>query len=62
MILNLNVVLEKRIFTNKIEGDKKTPIGNYELGPLYFRKDRKTKPKTKLKIFEIKKIWAGVMI
>ena len=40
---------------NKIEGDKKTPIGNYELGPLYFRKDRKTKPKTKLKVFEIRK-------
>ena len=40
---------------NKIEGDKTTPIGNYELGPLFFRKDRKTKPKTKLKVFEIKK-------
>ena len=40
---------------NKYEGDKKTPTGRYALGPLYFRKDRKKPPKTKLKVFEIRK-------
>ena len=40
---------------NKNEGDKKTPIGKYLLGPLYFRKDRKKKPQTKLKVLEIEK-------
>ena len=46
----------KKGFTNKkIEGDKKTPLGKYLLGPLFYRKDRNKKPKTKLKIIEIKK-------
>ena len=45
---------------NKIEGDKKTPVGEFYLENLYFRKDRKEKPKTKLKVTEIKKIWVGV--
>ena len=46
----------KKGFTNKkIEGDKKTPKGKYFLGPLFYRKDRNKKPKTKLKIIEIKK-------
>ena len=40
---------------NKIEGDKKTPVGEFYLDNLYFRKDRKEKPKTKLKVTEIKK-------
>ena len=40
---------------NKIEGDGKTPIGKFSLGDLYYRKDRKHKPKTNLKIIEIKK-------
>ena len=34
---------------NKIEGDKKTPIGNFSLGNLYYRNDRKIKPISKLK-------------
>ena len=34
---------------NKVEGDKKTPIGNFNIDCLYFRKDRKKKPFTKLK-------------
>ena len=38
---------------NKKEGDQKTPKGNYRLGNLYYRKDRLTKPKTKLKCIEI---------
>ena len=25
---------------NKIEGDKTTPSGKFQLGPLYYRKDR----------------------
>ncbi len=46
----------KKGFTdNKIEGDKKTPIGTFALENLYFRNDRKKKPETKLKIIEIKK-------
>jgi L,D-peptidoglycan transpeptidase YkuD (ErfK/YbiS/YcfS/YnhG family) len=39
---------------NKKEGDKKTPRGNFEIENLYFRKDRKKKPKTLLKCVEIK--------
>jgi L,D-peptidoglycan transpeptidase YkuD (ErfK/YbiS/YcfS/YnhG family) len=44
---------------NKVEGDKKTPVGSYEIENLYFRKDRKPKPKTLLKCIEIKKnmVW-----
>ena len=40
---------------NKKEGDKKTPKGTFEIGDLYFRKDRKKKPLTSLKCIEIKK-------
>ena len=40
---------------NKKEGDKKTPIGIFEIGSLYFRKDRIKKPLTLLKCIEIKK-------
>ena len=39
----------------KIEGDKKTPKGTFEIENLYFRKDRKVKPLTSLKCIEIKK-------
>ena len=40
---------------NKKEGDKKTPIGLFNIGNLYYRKDRHLKPKTKLKCITIKK-------
>jgi len=40
---------------NKKEGDKKTPIGTFEIENLYFRKDRIKKPETSLKCIEIKK-------
>ena len=40
---------------NKREGDKKTPKGTFEIGDLYFRKDRKKEPLTLLKCIEIKK-------
>ena len=40
---------------NKKEGDKKTPKGIFEIGNLYFRKDRKEKPSTLLKSIEINK-------
>ena len=39
----------------KIEGDKKTPKGLYNIGELYFRKDKIKKFFTKLKCIEIKK-------
>jgi len=38
----------KGLSTNKIEGDFKTPIGLFNLGPLFYRKDRIKKPETKL--------------
>ena len=34
---------------NKVEGDKKTPIGIFNLGSLFFRKDKFKKINTKLK-------------
>ena len=62
MNLNLNAVLEKMDQTRrKIEGDKKTPKGTFEIENLYFRKDRKKNQKL-LKCIEIKKTWVGVMI
>ena len=46
---------KKGLTNKKIEGDKKTPLGKYSLGPLFYRKDRNKKPETKLKIIEIKR-------
>tara|TARA_Y100001958_G_scaffold95200_1_gene65229 strand:- start:4819 stop:5313 length:495 start_codon:yes stop_codon:yes gene_type:complete len=40
---------------NKKEGDKKTPIGLFHIENLYFRKDRISKPRTKLKCVPIKR-------
>ena len=45
---------KKGLVKNKIEGDKKTPIGTYALGNLYYRKDRLTKPSTRLNCIPIK--------
>ena len=39
----------------KIEGDKKTPKGIYNLGPVYYRKDRISRIDTQLKILKIEK-------
>ena len=39
----------------KIEGDKKTPVGLFELGHLYFRKDKIKHPYSSLKKIIIKK-------
>ena len=46
---------KKGLIKKKVEGDKKTPIGIFSLGNLYFRKDRNKKPQTKLKCIPIKK-------
>ena len=43
------------ITNKKKEGDKKTPKGTFSIGPLYYRKDRNTKPTTRLAVKEIKK-------
>ena len=40
---------------NKVEGDKCTPKGTFNLGYLYFRKDRNPKPQTKCTIKVITK-------
>ena len=47
---------EKGSTSKKIEGDKKTPKGVYNLGPVYFREDRISTIETKLKTIKIKKI------
>jgi len=49
---------KKGIAHNKKEGDQKTPKGNYRIGDLYFRSDRLSKPKTRLKCIKIKKYMA----
>ena len=46
---------KKGMIRRKIEGDKKTPVGTFSLGNLYYRKDRHTKPLTKLKCIPIRK-------
>ena len=43
------------ISIEKIEGDNKTPKGNFELEKLYYRGDRLNKPFTKLKCVKINK-------
>ena len=42
------------ITKKKIEGDKKTPKGTFNIEHLYYRKDRLRKPKTSLKFLNIK--------
>ena len=44
---------KKGLTKNKIEGDKKTPIGTFSLGNVYYRSDRHPKPITKLKCIPI---------
>ena len=46
---------KKGISKKKIEGDLKTPVGIFKLGPLFFRKDKVKKLFTNLKSIEIKK-------
>ena len=46
---------KKGLAKNKIEGDKKTPKGIFSLGNLYYRKDRYSRPLTKLKCIPIKR-------
>ena len=47
---------KKGLTKKKIEGDKKTPVGLFSLGNLYYRADRNLKPLTKLKCIKIKKL------
>ena len=46
---------KKGITNNKIEGDKKTPSGLFSLGNIYYRKDRNSKPITRIKTISISK-------
>ena len=43
------------INNNKKEGDKSTPSGVFQLGNIFYRSDRVTKPFTKLKCIKINK-------
>ena len=43
------------ISKNKVEGDKKTPVGLFGIENLYYRLDRLKKPSTKLKCIKINK-------
>tara|TARA_B100001029_G_scaffold10016_1_gene6904 strand:+ start:40 stop:534 length:495 start_codon:yes stop_codon:yes gene_type:complete len=44
---------KKGLTKKKLEGDKKTPKGIFTLGNLYYRKNKNTKPITKLKCIKI---------
>ena len=46
---------KKGLIKKKLRVIRKTPIGIFSLGNLYFRKDRHLKPITKLKCIPIKK-------
>ena len=46
---------KKGISNKKKEGDGKTPIGTFSLGSVYYRSDRLTKFKTKLKKIKIQR-------
>jgi len=41
---------KKGIKIKKIEGDKSTPCGTFKLGDVYYRADRLTKPRYKIKM------------
>ena len=48
-------IRKKGVTRRKKEGDYKTPLGTFTIGDLFYRKDRMSKPKTLLKVKEIKK-------
>ena len=52
----------KNVKVKKKEGDKKTPIGYFEIENLYYRADRIKKPSTNLKSIKFKNTWDGVTI
>ena len=45
---------KKGLIRKKVEGDKKTPVGIFELGDVYYRKDKIKLPKIKIRSIEIK--------
>ena len=45
---------EKGLTKNKVEGDKKTPIGLFKLGNVYYREDKIKLPKVKIRSVKIK--------
>ena len=46
---------KKGLARDKKEGDKKTPVGTFKLGNLFYRPDRCKKPYTKLNCIKIRK-------
>ena len=49
------VIGKNGISKSKVEGDKKTPKGLFNIEHLYYRKDRVKKPTTNLRCIDIKK-------
>ena len=49
------VIVKNCLNKNKKEGDKSTPIGNFKLGPLYWRADKIKKPETNISCKKINK-------
>ncbi len=45
---------KKGLSRNKVEGDKKTPIGLFKLGNVYYREDKIKLPKIKINSIKIK--------
>ncbi len=45
---------KKGLSRNKVEGDKKTPIGLFELGNVYYREDKIKLPRIKINSIKIK--------
>jgi len=45
---------QKGLIRKKVEGDKKTPVGLFELGDVYYRKDKIELPKIKIRSVKIK--------
>lgn len=49
---------EKGISSHKLEGDQKTPVGNFRLLRVYYRPDRLVAPKTSLPVFPLQPSYA----
>ena len=53
---------KKGVKQNKLDGDKSTPKGIFEIGLVYYRADRIKKPNTLVKLKLLNLIWHGATI